>query len=87
MTTTNAETSEKIESFWVANVKNIVTARSYVFLKGERKTFLKNCELTSYAIIFGQITFFSIIKLVFRGKRGFYLFHYNAVFKDRVLFK
>ena len=55
--------------------------------KGERKKFLKNCQFTSYAIIFGQKTFFSIIKLVFRGKSGFYLFCYNAIFKDRVLFK
>ena len=27
-------------------------------LKGERKKFLKNCKLISYAIIFVQITFF-----------------------------
>ena len=43
-------------------------------LKGERKEFFKKCELTSYASIFGQRTFFSIVKLVFRGKGGFYLF-------------
>ena len=55
--------------------------------KGERKKFLKNCQLTSYAIMFGQRTFSSIVKLVFRGKREFNLFHYNAIFKDRVLFK
>ena len=30
---------------------------------------------------------FSIIKLDFRGKRGFYLFYYNAFFKNRVLLK
>ena len=42
---------------------------------------------TSYAIIFGPITFFSIIKLVSREKREFYLFCYNAVFKDSVAFK
>ena len=42
--------------------------------------------LTSYAIIFGQRTFFSIMKLVFRGKREFYLFCYS-IFKDRVLLK
>ena len=28
--------------------------------------------------------FFSIIKLVFRGKHEFYLFYYSAIFKDRV---
>ena len=35
----------------------------------------------------GQRTFFSIIKLVSRGKREFYLFYYKAFLKDRVLFK
>ena len=34
--------------------------------------FLKNCQVTSYAVIFGQRTFFSIIKLVFQEKREFY---------------
>ena len=38
-------------------------------------------------IVFGQRTFFSIIKLVFRGKREFYSFYYNAVLKDCALFK
>ena len=38
-------------------------------------------------IIFSQRTFFSIIKLVFRGKCKFYLFYYSIIFKDRVLFK
>ena len=38
-------------------------------------------------MVFGQITFFSIIKLVFRGKRKFDLLCYNAIFKDGVLFK
>ena len=37
-------------------------------LKGERNKFLKNCQVTSYIIIFGQGTFFSFIKLVFRKK-------------------
>ena len=55
-------------------------------IKGEHKKFLKNL-LTSYAIILGQRTFFSIIKLVFRGKREFYLFFYNAIFKDCILTK
>ena len=45
--------------------------------------FLRNCYLTSYVIIFGQITFFSIIKLDFPGRHGFYLFYYNAILKDR----
>ena len=45
-----------------------------------------NC-FCSYTIIFDQRTFFSIIKLVFRGKLEFYLFYYNPIFKDRVLFK
>ena len=38
-------------------------------------------------IIFDQRPFFSTIKLAFRGKPEFYLFYYNAIFKDRVLFK
>ena len=37
--------------------------------------------------LFGQRTFFSITELVFRGKRDFYLFYYNAIFKDSALFK
>ena len=54
--------------------------------KRERK-FLKNCQLTSYLVIFGQRTFFSITKLVFREKRESYLLSNNVIFKDRVLFK
>ena len=42
------------------------------FLKGERMKFLKNCQVTSYAMKLGQKTFFSIIKLVFQEKREFY---------------
>ena len=38
-------------------------------------------------IIFSQRTFFSIVKLVFRGNCKFYLFYYSVIFKDRVLFK
>ena len=41
-------------------------------IKGEHQKFSKSCQVTSYAIIFGQRTFFSIIKLVFREKREFY---------------
>ena len=51
------------------------------------RNFLKTFNLTSYAIIFGQRTCFSIIKLVSRGKREFYLLYYNVIFKYRVLFK
>ena len=47
----------------------------------------KKLLITSYAIIFGQRTFISIIKLVFRGKRELYLFYDTAILKDRVLFK
>ena len=54
--------------------------------KGESKKFLKNCQLTSYAIIFDQTTFFPMIKLVFRGKREFYLL-LKRILKDRVLLK
>ena len=36
---------------------------------------------------FGQRISFSIIKLVFRRKREFYLFEFNAIFKSRVIFK
>ena len=55
--------------------------------QGEPKKFKKNYELISYAMLFGHRNFFSIIKLVFQGKREFYLFHYTAIFKDCVLFK
>ena len=37
-------------------------------------------------IMFGLKTFFSIIKLVFPEKQS-YLFYYNYVFKDKILFK
>ena len=36
-------------------------------------------------IMFGLKTFFSIIKLVFPEKQS-YLFYYNYVFKDKILF-
>ena len=36
-------------------------------------------------IIFGQMTFLSIMKLVFQGKREFNLFYYNAILKDRIV--
>ena len=50
-------------------------------LKGDRKKFFKNSQLTSYVVIFCQGTFFSIAKL------EFYLFYNDAIFKDRALFK
>ena len=37
--------------------------------------------------MFGQRTFFSVNKLVFRGKRGFSLLCCSAILKDCVLFK
>ena len=55
-------------------------------LNGNVRNFQKT-ELTFYVIIFGQSTFFSIINLVFREKCKFYLFYYNAIFKDGVLLK
>ena len=56
-------------------------------LKGEREKFFKNCQLTSYAIGFGQRTFFSIINLIFREKHEFYIFYNSLIFKFRILFK
>ena len=56
-------------------------------LKKNRPVVLIMTQLTSYTILFGQKTFFSIIKVVFLGKREFYLFFYNAIFKDRLLIK
>ena len=38
-------------------------------------------------MISGQRTFFPIIKLVFGGQHEFYLFHYNAILKDRITLK
>ena len=37
--------------------------------------------------MFGQRTFFSIIKFVFGEKDEFYIFYFITIFKDRVLFK
>ena len=37
--------------------------------------------------MFGQRTLFSIVNLVFLGYCESYLFYYNAIFEDRVLFK
>ena len=55
------------------------------YLKENVRNFKK--MLISYAITFGQRTFFSIIKLVFQRKHEFYLFSYNGIFKDCILFK
>ena len=44
--------------------------------------FLKNCQLTFYAVIFGHRTSFFIIKLVFREKHEFCLFSNKVIFKD-----
>ena len=55
--------------------------------KGEGNKFLKNWLLSSYAAVVCQKTFFSIVKLILREKDVFYLFYYNVIFKDRVLFK
>ena len=65
------------------NISSIVIGDS------NHETNLRNFwkHFTTYAIIFGQRTFFSIIKLVFRGKLESYFFFYNTVFKDHVLFK
>ena len=57
------------------------------FFKADRKKVLKNCYLPSHAITFGQKTFSSIIKLVLRGKHESYLFYYNPILKDHLLFK
>ena len=54
--------------------------------KLKRNASITNCQLTSNSIVFGQRTFFSIIKLVFREKHQYYLFYYNLIFKCCVLF-
>ena len=56
-------------------------------IKEERKKLIRNYYITSYPLIFDQRTFFSIIKLVPQRKREVYLFYYNAILKNRVLFK
>ena len=58
----------------------VVSVELQIFFKGERKKFLKNDNICSE-------TSFFIIKLVSRGKREFYLFYYNPILNDRVLFK
>ena len=55
----------------------------YSYLKKNVRNFWKTVDLL-LTIIFGQKTFFSSIKLVFRGKRQFYLFYYDTIFKYRV---
>ena len=40
-----------------------------------------------YTIIFGETVFFSIIKHVFGERREFYLYYYDHIFKDCVLFR
>ena len=56
-------------------------------IKEEHDKFFKNCQLTSYAIIFGPRTLFSIIKLAFSGKHEFYSFYNDIIFKDSIFFK
>ena len=77
-------TAKDFGSFFQKLLKNIENFKMSI---KEPNKFLKNCYLISHAIIFGQRTFFSNIKLVFWGKHEFYLFCYNAIVKDRVLFK
>ena len=57
-------------------------------IKGERKKYIYIKLLTYFLCdnIWSE-NVFSIIKLVFRGKREFCLFYYNVILKDRVLFK
>ena len=52
--------------------------------KGERKKLLKNCQLSSYRIIFGYKTIFLSQNLFSAGSVYSYC---NAAFKERVLFK
>ena len=73
--------SEIVVSLGQFNSSFILVTR----LMFERKKFKKTVNWLT--IIFGQRTFFPIIKLVFREKREFYLFFDDAIFKDRVLFK
>ena len=53
-----------------------------VSLKGERKKFLKNCQLTFYAVAFGQRTSVSITELVFREKHEFYFFSRTSEYSE-----
>ena len=53
-----------------------------VSIKGERKKFLKNCQLTFYAVIFGQRTSVSIIELVIREKHEFYFFSRTSEYSE-----
>ena len=63
-------------------------------LKENVRNFLKNCYLTSYFLcdniwsdnfLFYQKNCF--LELIFWEKREFYLFYFNSIFKDRVVFK
>ena len=70
---------------WVLNTPQVLLDDSQTFfkcfisLKENVRIFKK--LFTSYAVIFCQRTFFSIIKAGFPGKREFYLFSYNAFFQ------
>ena len=81
----------KITAHDIAQVSLLLTlSRSCIYLykgRNNNNKFKKNCKLTSYTKIFGQRTFFFIVKLVFREKCEFYLFCDNTILKDCVLFK
>ena len=69
------------------------TVSSCFYSKDEATSFNNNIantdvfKLSLYEIILRQRTFFSTIKLAFQEKFEFYLFYYNAFFKDRILFQ
>ena len=69
-----------------SSVSSIVVPSIFVIHLVNRAQFLKKL-LTYFLCDNTWSENFSIIKLDFRGKRGFYLFFYNAFFKDRVLLK
>ena len=59
------------------------------YVKAEQKKFSRNCQLTSYAIIFSQRSFFSIIELIFQKNVSFTysiitLFSKNAYYLNRL---
>ena len=62
----------------------ITNSNKWKSLKENVRNFKKNYQLTSYAMVFGQRTFFS--KNLCFGENEFYLFCFNAILKDYVLF-
>ena len=80
--------------YWQKHLEMKISIKNDTFLiknklefKGEHNKFLKKLLTYFECNNIWSNDFFSIIKLVFWGKRDFYLSYYNTTLKDRLLFK